>query len=285
MSEIVSEALRPDATGTARRARFDLGQALRQAAPNAITLGNAMCGFGALVTLSGWNAEAGWWPIKLASWLILGAWVCDMLDGAVARMTGTTGKFGAALDSLCDVVGFGVAPAFLVGVLGVAAGWSPYFAWGAGAALLACVLIRLARFDAEDVADTGAGGHMFFRGFPSPAVGMTVAATGLTFAQAAQELGMGTFTRPELTGLNLAVASAIPFVAIVVGLLAVTTWRYPDLPKHYARRTAPWWHPVVVLVAAIGLGPGPALLGFFGLYALTGPLFGRRRRPAPGRTA
>lgn len=262
----------------ARSPRLTLGQRLRPAIPNAITLGNAMCGFGAIISLAGWTPESGSWPIALASGLILGAWVCDMLDGTVARVLGSTGSFGAALDSLCDVVGFGVAPAFLVGTLAHAAGWSPGWAWGAGAFLLACVLVRLARFDAEDVADSGPGGHMFFRGYPSPAVGVSIAALGLTFAQAAKEVGLGTWGAPALTGLNLTVAGIFPYAAVLVGALAITTWRYPDLPKHYLKNPRLLWQPGLVFVVGVGLGFGPALVAFFLLYALLGPLGGRKRR-------
>jgi CDP-diacylglycerol--serine O-phosphatidyltransferase len=261
-----------------RPVRLTLGQRLRPAVPNAITLGNALCGFGAVISLAGWTPEKGSAPIAVAGWWSLGAWLCDMLDGTVARVMGASGPFGAALDSLCDVVGFGVAPAFMVGTLALAAGWAPVWAWGAGAFLLACVLVRLARFDAEDVGDSGPDGHMYFRGYPSPAVGVLIASLGLTFAQAAKEMGLGTWGAPMLTGLNLAVAEFFPAAAVIAGVLAVTTWRYPDMPKHYLKNRRLLWQPVVVLAASLGLGFGPALLVFFALYALVGPLRGRKRR-------
>jgi CDP-diacylglycerol--serine O-phosphatidyltransferase len=261
-----------------RPKRKTLAQRLAPALPNGLTLGNALCGFGAIIAVSGWSPEFGWQPIAVASWLILGAWVCDMLDGTVARLVGSTGPFGAALDSLCDVVGFGLAPAFLLGTLARAAGWSPGLAWGAAAFLLACVLVRLARFDTEDAAESGPGGHMYFRGYPSPAVGVLIASFGLTFAQAARDMGMGSWGKPVLTGLNLAVAEALPWVAVIAGALAVTTWRYPDLPKHYVKNRRLLWQPTAVLLVGAFLGIGPALLAFFVLYALIGPMQGRKRR-------
>ena len=74
--------------------------------PSLFTTGNLFLGFWAMVrTLHGQYAEAA----PLIFWAIL----LDLLDGRIARMTGTTSEFGAELDSLADVVSFGVAPALL----------------------------------------------------------------------------------------------------------------------------------------------------------------------------
>ncbi|MEB3329251.1 MAG: CDP-alcohol phosphatidyltransferase family protein [Candidatus Sericytochromatia bacterium] len=247
--------------------------------PNAITLANALCGFGAVVAVAGWTPDQGSFPVALAAWLILGAWLCDMADGTVARLIGTTGRFGAALDSLCDVVGFGVAPAFLAGTLARAAGWSELLAWGAALVLLACVLVRLARFDAEDAGDTGPEGHLYFRGLPSPAVGVLVATLGLWFAQVARAYGIGSWGPDTLVAESVWLGQAMPLVALLAGALAVTVLPYPDLPKHYLKRLAPRWQPLVVLGLGAVLGYGPVLFGFFLGYALVGPWLGRRRGP------
>ncbi|MDA3961755.1 MAG: CDP-alcohol phosphatidyltransferase family protein [Planctomycetota bacterium] len=104
--------------------------------------------------------------------LIFAAMICDMLDGKVARMTGTTGQFGMELDSLADVVSFGVAPAILVHrtVLGE----NPTRVWGEGetliwsVAVLYAVLtaIRLARYNVEHEGENAATDC--FIGLPSP---------------------------------------------------------------------------------------------------------------------
>ncbi|MEB3222563.1 MAG: CDP-alcohol phosphatidyltransferase family protein [Candidatus Sericytochromatia bacterium] len=246
--------------------------------PNAITLTNALCGFGAVVAVAGWTPDQGSFPVALSAWLILGAWVCDMADGTVARLTGTTGRFGAALDSLCDVVGFGVAPAFLAGTLASAAGWPSVVAWAPALVLLSCVLVRLARFDAEDVEATGPDGHLYFRGLPSPAVGVLIATLGLWFAQVARSYGIGTWGPGTLVNEAVWLGQAMPLVALLAAGLAVTVLPYPDLPKHYMKRLAPWWQPVAVLGAAAIVGVGPAFFAFFLGYALLGPWLGRRGR-------
>ena len=75
--------------------------------PSAFTLGNLFFGFWAIV--SAFNGNFRW-----AGWFIVFAGILDMLDGRVARLSGTGTRFGAELDSLVDVISFGVAPALLI---------------------------------------------------------------------------------------------------------------------------------------------------------------------------
>src|SRR2546425_9295770 len=87
--------------------------------PTLFTLGNGVCGFGAITfaaritrdnLLDSQEINWLWW----SGMMILAAMVFDLLDGRVARMARWTSDFGAQLDSLCDAVSFGVAPAFLL---------------------------------------------------------------------------------------------------------------------------------------------------------------------------
>ncbi len=89
--------------------------------PNLITIGNAVCGFVALSLIAGMRIdEAGVEnpeniaKLAKAAWFILLGMVFDVFDGRVARMTGGTSSLGAQLDSLSDLVTFGIAPAGLV---------------------------------------------------------------------------------------------------------------------------------------------------------------------------
>jgi phosphatidylserine synthase len=75
--------------------------------PSAFTLGNLFFGFWAVV--SAFNGNFRW-----AGWFIVFAGILDMLDGRVARLSNTGTRFGAELDSLVDVISFGVAPALLI---------------------------------------------------------------------------------------------------------------------------------------------------------------------------
>ena len=92
--------------------------------PTLLTLGNLICGFFAIVVAARIEKPDGDWSatidivdttnVMLSGWLIFLAMVFDGLDGYVARLARTTSDFGAQLDSLCDVVSFGVAPGFLL---------------------------------------------------------------------------------------------------------------------------------------------------------------------------
>lgn len=110
-----------------------------------------------------------------AAYLILGAIICDMLDGTVARITKSISDFGKELDSLCDLVSFGVAPAVLI----YHAYWyeeqlagTPQGRIGAVMAIIfvICTALRLARFNVFQSAQRES-----FTGLPSPAAGGTVA--------------------------------------------------------------------------------------------------------------
>ena len=129
--------------------------------PNGFTLGNLFFGVWAIVAASrGSYSQAG-------LFVVLGG-VMDALDGRVARATKTGSRFGTELDSLVDAVSFGVAPALIMyfAVLN-REGW----AWLLCFIFIACVVMRLARFNVEQ----GGRAKTHFHGLPSPAAGMTLA--------------------------------------------------------------------------------------------------------------
>jgi len=156
--------------------------------PSLFTVGNLLCGWAVVV-----HALRG--DLGGAAPFVALAILFDMFDGRIARLTGTTSAFGAQLDSLADLVSFGVAPALLayrwglepLGLLG----------WLAGAAFLTAAAVRLARFnvhaahtESAQVESTGPssedgdaalahdpGSH--FSGLPSPAAAAVIAATVL----------------------------------------------------------------------------------------------------------
>lgn len=101
---------------------------------------------------------------------IMVAAVFDGLDGRVARMTGSTSTFGMELDSLCDMVAFGVAP----GVLAYLWALTPYgrYGWLAAFLYVAATALRLARFNSQSVTNAG---HHDFTGLPCPAAAGMIA--------------------------------------------------------------------------------------------------------------
>lgn len=113
----------------------------------------------------------GKWEITVT--FIICAGILDMLDGRAARLLGADSRFGAQLDSLADLVSFGVAPAIIM------YRWSleqmGHLGWIAALIFCACGAIRLARFNVESVRDEGATkGNPYFTGLPTPAAACMV---------------------------------------------------------------------------------------------------------------
>src|SRR5258705_10270782 len=131
--------------------------------PSAFTLGNLFFGFWGIV--SAFNGNFRW-----AGWFIVFSGVLDVLDGRVARLSNTGSRFGAELDSLVDVISFGVAPALLIYFLDFAS--AGRFAWVLSYIYVTGVALRLARFNVLSAGKPSTG---WFTGLPSPSAGMTLA--------------------------------------------------------------------------------------------------------------
>lgn len=137
------------------------GITLRQVAPNAVTA-MALC-FG--LTGVRWAMSAEWERAAVA--IVLAA-VLDGLDGRIARLLKCESRFGAELDSLADVIAFGVSPAIILYL------WSlemvPRFGWLGALCLALCCALRLARFNASiDTLDQPMKAVGFNMGVPAPA--------------------------------------------------------------------------------------------------------------------
>lgn len=131
--------------------------------PSLFTLANLFFGVWSMVlAMQGDFYRASWW--------IIIAGILDVIDGLSARMSKTGSAFGAELDSLVDIVSFGIAPGVLMyNLMFVTQG---AFAWVFAYAFAVCVALRLARFNAQ----SGAGHTRGFTGLPSTWAGMTLAA-------------------------------------------------------------------------------------------------------------
>lgn len=176
--------------------------------PSIFTLANLLFGIWAIVL-----ASQG--QFYLASWWIVIAGVLDMLDGQLARMSKTGTRFGAELDSLVDLVSFGVAPALLLYFL-IFSGLGQY-AWVFLYAFVVCVALRLARYNlqTDDVRKTA------FTGLPSPAAGMTLA-TYYPFTRTA-------FYQTQLATLPW--SQILIFLVIALSLAMVSNVQYARLPR------------------------------------------------------
>ena len=147
---------------------------------DALTIGNAACGTIAIFLCLDYIASGNPRYLWTAFILLPSALVCDVLDGYVARLNPKRQSvLGADLDSLSDVISFGVAPAVLGFTLGLRGGWDmlclTYF--------VVCGVSRLARFNvtAADLADTETGKVKYFEGTPIPTSILIVALLGAAF--------------------------------------------------------------------------------------------------------
>lgn len=201
--------------------------------PAMATLGNALCGFGAVyvATLApGLDATDPLTeflarnPLLSACYLLVFAALFDAIDGRLARITRHTTDFGGQLDSLADVLSFGAAPAFLAlttfkldGPQHVPVAVSR-LVWAVGAIYVACALIRLARFNV--VNEHAEQAHKTFVGLPSPGAGLAVASLVLLHVQ---------LVKDGLDTLAYAVVLALPAFTLAAALLMVSPYRFPHL--------------------------------------------------------
>lgn len=140
--------------------------------PNMITAASLFFGFLAMkLALDGRLSEGNSQAFLYAAYSILAAAVCDGLDGSVARLTRTQSAFGVQLDSLCDMVSFGIAPAFLA--YNYALHGSARIGFAACFIYAICGALRLARFNVQSSVGK-AGGN--FTGIPIPMAAMPLCA-------------------------------------------------------------------------------------------------------------
>jgi CDP-diacylglycerol--serine O-phosphatidyltransferase len=220
--------------------------------PTMLTLGNAVCGFAAIAYASKINGKPETVPFyALSGWLIIAAMVFDLLDGYVARLSRSASNFGAQLDSLCDAISFGAAPAFLLLRLGPS--WEKPF-WHQTLAVIAslyvvCAVLRLARFTVETTPDPAS--HKRFRGLPSPAAAGCLASLAVMRGTLVEKWNLDArlFNNSTVAWATLFEAWAT-LGALAVALLMVSRVSYPHLTKQFLRGRRHFNH-IVQLVLAV----------------------------------
>ncbi len=278
--------------------------------PTLITLGNLLCGFAAIHfgLRAMYDLGAGVTPEQMvtlhrpalerilpsflsvgASLVILGM-ILDCFDGLIARVTRVTTNFGGQLDSLADVVTFGVAPATLMvafmtkELAGDSIVPSPIsehalgrLTWVAAALYVAMTAVRLARFNVEHAkADFD---HRVFRGLPSP--GAAAILVGLVLFQ----------DHYPAVAVHSFLKYATPVTAIAIAFLMVSRIPYRRFGRAYLLGRQPFGQfLVVMLVVAIFLAfKAETFLVIAAWYGLSGFLFHVarliRERARPGFAA
>ncbi|EED31059.1 CDP-diacylglycerol--serine O-phosphatidyltransferase [gamma proteobacterium NOR5-3] len=224
--------------------------------PNLFTTGALFCGFYAVVAAMRGDYETA--PIA-----ILFALVFDGLDGRVARLTNTASKFGAEYDSLADMVSFGVAPALVMFSWGLGdlgkVGWSASFIY------VACVALRLARFNTQ----VGVGDPNFFMGLASPAAACIMACT----VWVCQDQGWVGAALPGEIAVTVAALTA------VVAILMVINVPYHSFKGFDLHGRVPFVAilAVVFIFGLVTVDPPKILLLASLTYAFSGPVAQLRR--------
>lgn len=187
------------------------------ALPSAITLLSVLCGFSSVVMSINAAGDEPRIYFLWAAGLLLAAGIFDALDGRIARATNTATEFGVQLDSLADVLSFGMAPAILAYrygffILGLGDPQLRAVGWAASFFFVACGALRLARFNVQ----VGTVDARFFVGMPIPAGAACVAAVILCWPNSPMEARTAYLFAAEL---------------VLVGLLMVSTVRFPSFKK------------------------------------------------------
>lgn len=228
--------------------------------PNTVTLCGMFCGFYAiLASFKGQHV--------FGAWAILAGVIFDGLDGWVARVTHSTTKFGIELDSLSDLVAFGIAPAVLIYSWGLQD--FGRFGWGASFFYVICGALRLARYNVQ----MGTAESKAFTGLPIPGAAVMIATLVLFYEDV---LG-------GLKGINIMIF-LLPFILAV---LMVSTFRYHALKEITSKKRMPFRLLVAVVTALVLIFMYPEFVMFIFsiIYISSGIvegtiLFYRKRRLA-----
>jgi CDP-diacylglycerol---serine O-phosphatidyltransferase len=215
--------------------------------PNLFTTGALFSGFYAIVVSMSGEFEA-------AAIAIFASMILDGLDGRVARLTNTTSSFGLQYDSLADMVSFGVAPAIVVlnwGLLSI----DNKLAWAASFAYVACVALRLARFNTQ----TEFTDKRFFIGLASPAAAAIVASIVWVWHDSV---------------VSPVFASVMAVAMVVLGLLMVSNFKYNSFKGVDLKGRVPFAVMLLVIFAFVLIASNPpmVLLLIVLVYGLSGPV-------------
>lgn len=240
--------------------------------PTLLTLGNGVCGMASIAVatsaLLDWTNEE---QLFVAGLLIFGGMLFDALDGSAARMTGQSSEFGAQLDSLCDAITFGAAPAVIV--------WRfsdllPHrLAWAIGVIFALCVLIRLARFNVQSGEDDS---HEGFEGLPSPAAAGTIASFTIAMPHLEALTHDHKYERiQEAAAWAMAFCEyLVPILAVMLAYLMVSRFTYPHVVQQWinGRRSPNQIGRALFAVGGVIVLHELALPLLFCMYAFTSPI-------------
>lgn len=215
--------------------------------PNLFTTLNLFCGFYAIIaSLQDFYLRA--------AFAIMVAGVFDILDGRIARMTKRSSPFGKELDSLADLISFGLAPAILIYLWSIESfgriGWLACFVY------MACGALRLARFNTKATSSE----EKYFEGLPIPMAAAVIVTTTLLFHELMLDENRNYF--------NL-------IITIVLAFLMVSTIRYRSFKDLDFRNRRSFGVLVlfIFILMIIAYKPGIMMFVVMMVYIIAGPIF------------
>jgi len=232
--------------------------------PSLFTCGNMSLGF--LSILSSIEGH-----FIIAAWFLIGALACDIVDGRIARITKSTSVFGMELDSLSDLVSFGIAPAVMMYLLVL----NTMGNIGIAIAVLyvLCCALRLARFN---VLSQSSELEKHFVGLPTPASAGVIISFVLCYQLLApEEYTLNFNTIPVLMELMPEFFEAMPIVIVVLSFLMVSNIPYMSFKKLKLTkiRTIELFAVIIVLIILVVIFPQNTIFIIFSMYAASGILF------------
>jgi len=213
--------------------------------PNTLTLCGLFCGFySILAALKG--------DYVIAAWAIMVANIFDGLDGWVARLTSSTTRFGIELDSLSDLVAFGVAPAVILYKWSLAS--FGRVGWAAAFLFVACGALRLARYNIQ----MGSSESRSFTGMPIPGAATMIATLVIFYYEKWH-------TVPDNNYFIL-------LFTIFLSVLMVSTLRFHGIKELDLSKRKPFWIlvAIVMVLFVIVMHPQIALFLFAIIYLIGG---------------
>lgn len=232
--------------------------------PNVLTVCNSLCGFAAILyTLNVYESPRDPAPVfAISCWIILAAMIFDALDGYTARIFNAASLQGLNMDSLSDMVTFGVAPAVVVAIMAHClrdlnkAGY--YFVWAMCAVYIGCAAYRLAKYNVHAMIEKKKSN--LFSGLPSPG-----AAAGICSLVIYYSLENIKFQE---------VIVVIPPYAGLLGLLMVSNVRYIHAGKWLQSAKRKPFKIAIIIAAAVMVcvRPAPAIIFLINFYIVSGPI-------------
>jgi len=213
--------------------------------PNSLTLCGMFFGFYSII--SSFNSN-----FVIAAWSILISAIFDGLDGPVARFTNSNTRFGMELDSLSDLVAFGVAPAIMMHNWGLDS--FGRIGWAASFLFVACGALRLARYNVQ----MGSTEKKSFTGLPIPGAAAVLSSVVIFYTD---QIGKDAVRNVPLLVLTF-----------VLAILMISTLRFHGAKEINFKKRMPFWTlvSIVIVLVVILVHPPIALFSFAMLYVVSG---------------